>query len=307
MQPGHAAAQGRVPGKRHLERGREDPDPIVGGRVLGRQQEGGLSQIGPGSEPLHRLGIQPLSIHHHGKPISLGGSRAEHITLNEPTTDQHALPFRVNERHRSGTKDTSNRHIFCQKDGYNPRPKKAFFPSSLFERNSQHTPEAPMTLPTDTDRTPMPEDRDRQSGQTLRLHDEQLQVNKETVETGRVHVSTQTHTRDAKVSEDLARERVEIETVPIGRRIDAMPPVRQEGDVTIVPIVEEVVVVERRLMLKEEVRIRKVRTIEHHEENVTLRYQEAVVSRTTTDPTNAAASLPAGADKAVPTNSKPGV
>ena len=53
----------------------------------------------------------------------------------------------------------------------------------------------------------------------------------------------------------IACERVEIETIPAGRRIDTVPGVRQEGDTTIVPVVEEVLVVERRLMLRAEIRI----------------------------------------------------
>src|SRR5215831_10346982 len=114
---------------------------------------------------------------------------------------------------------------------------------------------------------------------TLRLAAEALSVSKETVETGRVRVATRTREREALIDEDLARERVEIETVPIGSRIDAVPEVRQEGDTTIVPVVEEVLVVERRLVLKEEVHIRRVRTTERHKETVMLRYQEAVVTR----------------------------
>jgi uncharacterized protein (TIGR02271 family) len=114
---------------------------------------------------------------------------------------------------------------------------------------------------------------------TLQLAAEELSVSKETVETGRVHVATRTREREALIDENLARERVEIETVPIGLRIDAVPRVRQEGDTTIIPIVEETLVVERRLVLKEEVRIRRVRTTEQHKETVMLRYQEAVVTR----------------------------
>jgi uncharacterized protein (TIGR02271 family) len=114
---------------------------------------------------------------------------------------------------------------------------------------------------------------------TLPLAAEALSVSKETVETGRVRVATRTREREALIDEDLARECVEIETVPIGSRIDAVPEVRQEGDTTIVPVVEEVLVVERRLVLKEEVHIRRVRTTERHKETVMLRYQEAVVTR----------------------------
>ena len=114
---------------------------------------------------------------------------------------------------------------------------------------------------------------------TLRLLAEELSVTKEKVETGRVRISTRTHEREVLIDENLARERIEIETVPVGLRIDAVPEVRQEGDTTIVPVVEEVLVVERHLMLKEEIRIRRVRTTEHHQEKVTLHHQEAVVTR----------------------------
>lgn len=114
---------------------------------------------------------------------------------------------------------------------------------------------------------------------TLPLHSEELAVSKETVETGRVRVATRTRERDALIDEDLAREHVQIDTVPIGSRIDAMPAIRQEGDTTIIPIVEEILAVERRLVLKEEVRVKRVRETEHHKETVKLRYQEAVVTR----------------------------
>lgn len=116
-------------------------------------------------------------------------------------------------------------------------------------------------------------------GGVLRLHAEDLHVSKEQVEIAAVDVSTRTKTREVLVSEELAREGVEVTTVPVGRRIDAMPAIRQEGDVTIVPVVEEIVVVERRLMLKEELHVRRVRSTHRHEETVTLRYQEAEVVR----------------------------
>jgi len=114
---------------------------------------------------------------------------------------------------------------------------------------------------------------------TLRLLAEELSVVKEKVETGRVRVSTRTYERETLIDEHLAQERIEIETVPVGLRIDAVPEVRQEGDTTIVPVVEEVLVVERHLVLKEEIRIKRVRTSERHQEKVMLRHQEAVVTR----------------------------
>lgn len=90
---------------------------------------------------------------------------------------------------------------------------------------------------------------------------------------------TVTHTRDRLIDEELAHERVEVERVPIGRMVTTAPPVREEGDTTIIPVVKEIVVVERRLMLTEEVRVRRVRVAVRHVETVPVREQEAVVTR----------------------------
>ena len=94
-----------------------------------------------------------------------------------------------------------------------------------------------------------------------------------------VRVSTVTRQREHLVDEAVTHERVEIERVPIGRPVDAAPPIREEGDTTIMSVVEEIVVVERRLILKEEVRIRRVRVSERHRESVTVREQDAVITR----------------------------
>jgi uncharacterized protein (TIGR02271 family) len=111
------------------------------------------------------------------------------------------------------------------------------------------------------------------------LFSEEVSVSKRVVPRSRVRVSRTTHQRDELVELPLARERVEVERVAIGRPIDAVPPVREEGDTIIVPVVEEVLVVERRLVLKEEVRIRRIHETELHQERVTLRTQEAAITR----------------------------
>jgi len=119
---------------------------------------------------------------------------------------------------------------------------------------------------------------DSASEQVVPLLAEEVAVTKQVVETGRVQIARVTHEREQLIDELLAREAVEIERTPIGQHVDAIPAVREEGDTIVVPIVEEVLVVDRRLFLKEEVRIRRVRSTERHQESVTLRHQEAVVT-----------------------------
>jgi Domain of unknown function (DUF2382) len=74
---------------------------------------------------------------------------------------------------------------------------------------------------------------------------------------------------------------IEVERVNIGKIVDNAPPIRHEGDTTILPVLEEVevVVVERRIMLKEEIHVRRRRVTEMHRETILLRQQTAVVTR----------------------------
>ena len=113
----------------------------------------------------------------------------------------------------------------------------------------------------------------------VQLLEEELSVDKRVIETGRVKVSRVTHSHEQIVDELLHHEKVEVERIPVDRPIEVMPSIRQEGDVTIVPVVEEILKVERGLVLKEEVHIRRIKTIERHQQQVTLRRQEATVSR----------------------------
>ena len=116
----------------------------------------------------------------------------------------------------------------------------------------------------------------------LPLHVEELVVARRQIVRSVVRVATKTNLVDKLVEEDLLQERVEVERVPVGHYIDAFPPVREEGDLTIMPVVEEVLVIERKYLLKEEVHIRRIRTTERHLETVQIRQQKAVITRTPT-------------------------
>src|SRR5262245_3183616 len=111
------------------------------------------------------------------------------------------------------------------------------------------------------------------------LHEEELSVSKRQVVTGRVRVETVTHEHEQLVDELLARERVEVERVAVGKPIAAIAAVRPDGDTTIIPVVEEVLVVDRRLVVKEEVYIDRVRSTAQHEGRGRLRRQEAVIKQ----------------------------
>ena len=77
----------------------------------------------------------------------------------------------------------------------------------------------------------------------------------------------------------MAGESVEVTRVPVNREIDTAPSIRTEGDVTIIPVVEEVIVVEKRLVLKEEIHLRRTVTREDVAVPVKLRKQRAIIER----------------------------
>lgn len=114
---------------------------------------------------------------------------------------------------------------------------------------------------------------------SLLLAEERATVAKRAVVTDRVRVRTVTRTTEEVVDQDLAREDIEVVRVPVGREIEAMPAIREDGDVTVIPVVEEVLVVEIRLVLKEEVHIRRTRSVESVQTPIVLRKQEAVIER----------------------------
>ena len=109
--------------------------------------------------------------------------------------------------------------------------------------------------------------------------EETVTVDKRRNVTSTVRARTVTHENLVTVDEPMLSEQVDIERVPIDRFVDAPLPVRQEGETTIIPIVEEVVVVEKRLKLVEEVRLTKRQTIKHEPQTIATRRQEVIVDR----------------------------
>ncbi len=121
--------------------------------------------------------------------------------------------------------------------------------------------------------------RDDSSVETLALVEESLRVDKREVMAGRVRVRTETDTVEEMARAMIDEETVEVTRVPVGREVTAAPAVRTEDGVVIVPVMEEVLVVEKRLVLREELHIRRQVKQENVEVPVTLRKQRAVVER----------------------------
>ncbi len=110
--------------------------------------------------------------------------------------------------------------------------------------------------------------------------EEQLSVGKRIVETGRVVISKQVTERQETVDIPLNRDEVQVERVLINRYVDSPPAaVRHEGDTMIISVLEEVVVVEKRLMLVEELHVTKRQLQTQETQQVTLRREDVTVTR----------------------------
>lgn len=97
--------------------------------------------------------------------------------------------------------------------------------------------------------------------------------------TGKVRITKQVSERIETVDEPGFREEVEIERVPLDRLVDLPPDVRVEGDTTIIPVIEEVYILEKRYRVKEEVRVRRKRKEVNDPHQVSLRSEEVKIER----------------------------
>jgi stress response protein YsnF len=109
--------------------------------------------------------------------------------------------------------------------------------------------------------------------------EEQAVVRKRKRLTNGVRVRTTVHEDEQVIDEPMVTEQVEVERITLGHWVEAPVPVRQEGDVTIVTLHEEVVVVETRLRATEEVRLIRRQPTSSTRKHVTLRREEALIER----------------------------
>lgn len=116
---------------------------------------------------------------------------------------------------------------------------------------------------------------------SMPLVQEELSVGRRHVETGqgiRVHKTVSEETW--RIDDTVLRQQLDIEHVPVNAWVDGELPVqRQEGATLVIPVLEEVLVVEKRVRLKEEIRITAHSQGEPVSSTVVLRSEHAQVER----------------------------
>lgn len=109
--------------------------------------------------------------------------------------------------------------------------------------------------------------------------EEKAFIDKQIVETGKVRISKRVSEHEEVIDEPLHVEKVIVERIPVNQYVDESPQVRHEGDTMIIPVVEEQIVIQKRLVLVEELRVRKQIVETHEPQSVTLRKEEIDVKR----------------------------
>lgn len=110
--------------------------------------------------------------------------------------------------------------------------------------------------------------------------EEQIRIDKRIVETGRVVISKQVTEHQEHINIPVSHDEVSVERIPINRYVDTPPEaMRYEGDTLIISVLEEVVVVEKRLMLVEELHVTKRQIQTEEMQQITLRKEEVTVTR----------------------------
>ena len=108
---------------------------------------------------------------------------------------------------------------------------------------------------------------------------EEINAGAERVRTGsvRVHKTVQEH--DEIIDQPLLEEKAEIRRVVKNEIVEGPLPVRHSEDTTVIPVVKEVLVVQKQFVLTEEIHIRKIRSEQRHQERVVVKEEHARVER----------------------------
>lgn len=101
--------------------------------------------------------------------------------------------------------------------------------------------------------------------------EEQLSIGKRMREGRTVTVTNRPVKFQETVSVPLRKEHVEVERFAIGRVVDRIPDVREEDGLTIIPVVEERLIIQRELVLVEEVHLRRISETVQEEHTFDLR------------------------------------
>jgi uncharacterized protein (TIGR02271 family) len=114
---------------------------------------------------------------------------------------------------------------------------------------------------------------------TIPLASEEVELSKRAVQQAVVRIQTKVREEERIIETRLLKDEVTVERVEMNRPIESPMEPRYEGEVLVIPVIEEVLVVSKQLVLKEELRITQRSVARPHAQAVLLRHEEAMVER----------------------------
>jgi uncharacterized protein (TIGR02271 family) len=110
--------------------------------------------------------------------------------------------------------------------------------------------------------------------------EERLAVGKRQINLGDILVHKSVDTAEERRALPITRDDVQVERVPVNRTVAAPETPRQDGEWFVIPVMEEVLVVQKQLVVTEEIRIRRQPVTEQREVRETVRHERVTVEDT---------------------------
>jgi stress response protein YsnF len=108
---------------------------------------------------------------------------------------------------------------------------------------------------------------------------EEVQADAVPVITGGVRVTKRVHSQDEVIEQELRKSHVDVKRVKTNRVVDGPQPARRTGNTLIVPVVSEVLKIEKQWVVTEEIHITERQEKETVQNKVTLNHEEARLER----------------------------
>ena len=119
----------------------------------------------------------------------------------------------------------------------------------------------------------------RDSSVVVPVVSEEVHADALPVETGSVRVTKRVIGEDQVLEQQLRKEHVEVKRVKVDRQVDGPQQPYRSGNTLIVPVMAEVLRVEKRWVVTEEIHITKYEDSETARQTVTVGHEEAQVER----------------------------
>ena len=127
-------------------------------------------------------------------------------------------------------------------------------------------------------------DNNKNTSSSISVLREEVNVEKKIIEKGRVKISKVVKEDSEVLNLPTTSEQVKIKRVPVNEIVESVPaPLRYEGDTIIIPVLQEIIVTEKKLLLVEEIHVTKTLVSSEETKEITLRKEEINIERSDTN------------------------